>query len=295
MPQLSNRTLAVCTLTLAIACATNDTSNQALPNTGGTGGGGGTAGTTATAGTGGTSVGSSGAGAGGTAQAGTGGTTGGTGGTPAVGGFAGTPAGGGGAGGGGAGGGGAGGGGAGGGGAGGGGAGGGGAGGGGNGGGGTGGVAAVDPCDRTKWTASALPTSGANPAAQAIDVSTATRWSSGQDEEPGDYFQVLFPALVNLDGVTLVSNAANDFPVGYKVQYTTDGTTFQDMMADDGGTLTGAGAVSTPTVITLDSTLAVKGLRIVLTANGTYWWSIYNLTAQGCVEYVAADAGVDGG
>jgi hypothetical protein len=152
----------------------------------------------------------------------------------------------------------------------------------------------VDPCDRTKWVASALPTSNANPAAQAIDASTTSRWAGGQDQEPGDYFQLVFPSLVTLESITLVSNPDDDFPVGFKVQYSADGTTFQDMMNGDGGVLTGAGVTATPTVISLDST-PVRGLRIVLTATSTLWWSINNLTAQSCLTYEAPDGGADGG
>lgn len=282
MPQLSNRTLGTLTLALVVACASNETAQPNAQGNAGTSGGGtsGTAGA-ALGGGGNTAVGNSGSGGnGGTVVAGGTGGLGGTGGVPVggFGGFAGT-----------------GGGGTGGGGTGGGGAGGGGAGGGGNGGGGTGGTGGtapvvVDPCVRTNWTASASPLGVPG---NAIDAAAGTRWTSGADQDGDEYFQVLFPSLTTIDGITVTTTSNNDFPVGYQVKFSMDGTTWEDPVDGDAGTLGGAGTPNI--VITLPDPTTVRGFRILQTATSTYWWSIHNITVQGCLKYEAPDGGADGG
>lgn len=160
--------------------------------------------------------------------------------------------------------------------------------------GGTGGTPAVDPCVRTNWVPTGSPT---NVPGNAIDADNGSRWTSGADQNGDEYFQIRFPSMVTLDGITLVANAANDFPVMYKVQYSTDGTTFDDVIADDGGSLAGAG--TTNLAIAFPEPLTLLAVRILQTGTGDYWWSINNLTAQGCLKYTAPDGGApdasDGG
>jgi hypothetical protein len=290
MPQLSNRALGTLTLALVVACASNETAEPNAQSNAGTGSGG-TSGTTGALGGGGNSaVGNSGSGGnGGTTLTGGTGGLGGTGGTPVggFGGFAGNPVGGGGTGGGGTGGGGTGGGGNGGGGTGG-----GGTGGGGNGGGGTGGTApvVVDPCVRTNWTPSASPT---NVPGNAVDAGAGTRWTSAADQAGNEYFQIVFPSLATIDGITVSTTSADDFPAAYQVQFTMDGTTFSNPVDGDAGSLGGVGSANL--VITLPDPTTVRGFRILQTGTSTYWWSIHNITVQGCLKYEAPDGGADGG
>lgn len=160
--------------------------------------------------------------------------------------------------------------------------------------GGTGGTPAVDPCVRTNWVPTGSP---ANVPGNAIDADNGSRWTSGADQDGDEYFQIRFPSMVTLDGITLVANADNDFPVMYKVQYSTDGTTFDDVIADDGGSLAGAGTNNL--VIAFPEPLTLLTVRVLQTGSGEYWWSINNLTAQGCLKYTAPDGGApdasDGG
>jgi hypothetical protein len=106
--------------------------------------------------------------------------------------------------------------------------------------------------------------------------------------------------LVDVDGVTLTTTSANDYPRGWRAEYSTDGTTFQNVPGADGGALTGAGAAGVPTVIAFPNAVTLLAVRIVQTgasAPATSWWSIHELTVQGCVKYVVpVDGGVaDGG
>lgn len=96
-----------------------------------------------------------------------------------------------------------------------------------------------------------------------------------------------------IDGITITTTSANDFPGAYQVQFTTDGTTFETPVDGDAGTLGGVGSPNI--VITLPDTTTVRGFRILQTGTSTYWWSIHNITVQGCLEYTAPDAGADGG
>ncbi|HEX2879898.1 MAG TPA: discoidin domain-containing protein [Polyangiaceae bacterium] len=283
-------TLVTLGLISALACATEESSNNTPFTSGGSmGTAGGGSGGMVTGGTGGTVVTPGGAGSGGIAAggAGAGGVAGGTGGTA-----------GGGTGGGGAGG------------TAGAGAGGGGAGGGGNGGGGAGGQAAINPCTQQR-VATANPehpnTGDANAdnavAANAIDGNTASRWSSGITQSAVDatdeWFQVRFASMVSLDGLVLNATAsANDYPRAYTVEYSTDGTNFDPVPSEDGGTLGGVGAATT--TIVFPQTMNLLAVRINQVGSvvppATSWWSIHEITLTACVKYEEmADAGADAG
>jgi hypothetical protein len=274
-------TLVSLGLVSALACSTEESANNNTPfTTGGTGGtaGGGTGGTLVAGGTGGTVVtggaGSGGLPAGGAGSGGLGGVAGGGAGGVAGGGAGGVA--------------------------------GGGAGGGGNGGGGTGGVPAVNPCTQQR-VATAIPahpnTGDANAdgavAANAIDGNAASRWSSGVTQSAADatdeYFQIKFVSTVSLDGLVLNSVASpNDYPRAYTVEYSTDGTNFDPILADDGGVLGGVGAATT--TIVFPQTLNLLAVRVNQVGSvvppATSWWSIHEVTLTGCLKY---EPPVDGG
>ena len=61
----------------------------------------------------------------------------------------------------------------------------------------------------------------------AIDGDPATRYTSGQTQNGTEFFTLDFGATVSITGITLDDTASpNDFPVMYKAEYSTDGTTF---------------------------------------------------------------------
>jgi hypothetical protein len=133
----------------------------------------------------------------------------------------------------------------------------------------------------------------------AIDGQAGTRWSTGLTQAGGEWFKVLFPKMVTLGGIVLDTTAsATDFPRGYLVEYSTDGTTFMPVMAADGGSLTGVGAVVT--TIAFPAPVSLLAVRVtqtgVVVAPATSWWSIHEFTVTNCSAYVAPDAGApDGG
>ncbi|HTM46508.1 MAG TPA: discoidin domain-containing protein, partial [Polyangiaceae bacterium] len=174
--------------------------------------------------------------------------------------------------------------------------------------GGTGGQPAVDPCSHTTWVASAMPdhplmyTPGDVPS-RAIDGQAMTRWSSGLTQAGGEWFQVKFPSLVTISGVTLDTTAsATDYPRGYSVEYSLDGTTFMPVGGADGGADGGLSGVGMAvTTIDFGAPLTLLAVRInqtgAVAAPATSWWSIHEFTVATCSKYTApADAGApDGG
>jgi F5/8 type C domain len=125
-------------------------------------------------------------------------------------------------------------------------------------------------CDRTQWTATASASSASNTRPPAgIDGDLTTRWG-GRFQDGTDWYQVNFGGLVRLDSITLDNSKAfpDDFPGGYAVLGSTDGTAFT------GPFVSGSGA-QTRTVIQF-SPQTVRAIRINQTglARKTNWWQI---------------------
>lgn len=109
-----------------------------------------------------------------------------------------------------------------------------------------------------------------NPPAQAIDNNQNTRWSSGVPQAPGHWFLLDLGAVAaKVSQMILNTNNSNaDFPIGYKVELSSNGTAYTQVA-------TGAGAAAT----TIDFTAApARYLRVTLTGTGTSWWSMHELT-----------------
>ena len=141
--------------------------------------------------------------------------------------------------------------------------------------------AAIGPCNRVNWKATASksslsmnPPSLYNPPAQAIDGTTSTRWSSGAKQVGGEWFLVdLGSKAAHLTQVVLdTAKDSADLPVSYTLELSTDGTNFTSVA-------TGAGAVIT--TITFADTPA-QYLRITQTGAGVTWWTIheFSITCQ---------------
>ena len=128
-------------------------------------------------------------------------------------------------------------------------------------------------CQSAQWTATASTSiSIARPPA-GIDGDLVTRWGNGHFQDGTDWYQVDFGGLVRLDSITLDNSKAypDDFPGGYAVLGSTDGTTFT------GPFVTGAGAQ--PKTAIQFSPQTVRAIRINQTglAHKTNWWQIGEL------------------
>jgi len=109
----------------------------------------------------------------------------------------------------------------------------------------------------------------------AIDGKPDTRYTSGRPQAPGMWFQIELPQETEITGIELDNmKSPGDYPRGYKVEVSADGTTWSKPIA------TGAGN-SPVTDIEFPATKA-KFIRITQTgeAKGTYW-SIHELEVFG--------------
>ncbi|HVZ72858.1 MAG TPA: discoidin domain-containing protein [Polyangia bacterium] len=121
---------------------------------------------------------------------------------------------------------------------------------------------------RTGWVASASVTGGTDVAANAIDASTATRWSSGTAQVNGQWFQIDLQTAQTFDQLVILSNA--DYARGYQVFVSADGATWGTAVA------TGTGTQATTSISFALQTK--RYVRVVQTsATPGSWWSIYDL------------------
>jgi glucosylceramidase len=134
---------------------------------------------------------------------------------------------------------------------------------------------AIDP---SGWTATALPPGPSDPccsgdvASHAIDDDASTRYSSGTSQQPGQYLQVDLGGLQRLTRVVIDTGVSTgDFPRGYSVTVSTDGTTWSAPVAAGAGT-------RQLTTVDLDGS-RVRYVRFTLTASSGSWWSVADVRA----------------
>jgi RHS repeat-associated protein len=127
---------------------------------------------------------------------------------------------------------------------------------------------------RTGWVASASSTSGTNVAANALDGSTSTRWSSS-GAQTGQWFQVDMTSPQTFSQLTLDagSSTSNNFPRGYSVVVSNDGTNWSAAVATGTGT--------TRFIVINFATQLARFVRVNQTATNSTTWSIEELNVNG--------------
>jgi fibronectin type 3 domain-containing protein len=133
--------------------------------------------------------------------------------------------------------------------------------------------AAADVLSRTGWVVSAL--AGSSPG-NAIDGNISTRWTTGVAQTNGEWFQVDMgggtpPTFTNI--VLDAGSSTGDYPRGYQVNVSNDGTNWGSPVA------TGAGS-SAVTSINFSARTA-RYVRITQTGVNSLWWSIHELNIYG--------------
>jgi hypothetical protein len=128
-------------------------------------------------------------------------------------------------------------------------------------------VFSLEFCQRTQWTATAsVSPSNTRPPA-GIDGDLTTRWGNGRFQDGTDWYQIDFGGLVRLDSITLDNSKAypTDFPGGYAVLGSTNGTTFT------GPFVTGSGA--DPRTVIQFAPQTVRAIKINQTglARKAFW------------------------
>jgi len=141
----------------------------------------------------------------------------------------------------------------------------------------TGAAPAIDPAH---WTATASPAAPTDPcctadmAAKAVDDDASTRYSTGTGQQPGQYLQVDFGKVQRVRQVVFDTGVATgDFPRGYTVTVSTDGTHWTTAVAQG----VGSGQFTTANL----GGRPVRYVRATLTAASSSWWSVADVRAYG--------------
>jgi glucosylceramidase len=123
------------------------------------------------------------------------------------------------------------------------------------------------------WTATADPaTTTTDTPSAAVDDDAGTRYSTGTGQAPGQYLETDFGRVQRLQQVVFDTGASTgDYPRGYTVATSTDGTHWTTAVADG----TGSGQFTT---IDLHGR-GVRYVRITLTAASGSWWSVADVRA----------------
>lgn len=126
---------------------------------------------------------------------------------------------------------------------------------------------------RAAWTATASTSGTGTTPAGALDGSTATRWTTGATQAPGQWFQVDMGQAQTFDQVVLdAGSPTGDYPRGYQVQVSSDATDW---------TTVATGTGSTPAVLVPFPVQTARYLKITQTGTASNWWSIQELNVYG--------------
>jgi fibronectin type 3 domain-containing protein len=125
---------------------------------------------------------------------------------------------------------------------------------------------------RTGWVASASSSNAPDPPANAIDGNINSRWSTGANQTPGQWFQVDMGSTNILSAIVLdCGSSSGDYPRGYQVYLSKDGVNFGTPVAS------GNGAIVTSISFAAH---AARYIRITQTGSaGANWWSIAEFNA----------------
>jgi hypothetical protein len=123
---------------------------------------------------------------------------------------------------------------------------------------------------RTSWVPSASVSGGGAPES-ALDGNESTRWSTGAAQTAGQWFQVNMGSAQTFNKVTIDAGpSAGDYPAGYTVSVSSNGTTWAEVAS-------GAGSTQLITVTFPQET--AQYIQVMQTTSGvtTNWWSIAEL------------------
>jgi glucosylceramidase len=131
------------------------------------------------------------------------------------------------------------------------------------------------PLSRSGWSASASstpsdPCCSGDTADKAIDSSASTRWSTGQGQSNGQYFQIDMGAAQSFSRIVVdAGSSSGDYPRGYQVFVSNDGTNW--------GSAISSGSGSAQSLTISFSSQNARYIRIVQTGSAGNWWSIHDM------------------
>jgi RHS repeat-associated protein len=133
---------------------------------------------------------------------------------------------------------------------------------------------------RDGWVASASLNSSA--ASSGIDGKLSTRWTTNTNQTNGQYYQLDMLAPQSFNQVVLnADGSTSDYPRGYKVLTSNDGTNWSSPVA------TGTGSSSLVSIGF--PTQVARYIRIVLTGSASNWWSIAEFHVYGAPSLITSD------
>ncbi|WNG49230.1 fibronectin type III domain-containing protein [Archangium minus] len=119
---------------------------------------------------------------------------------------------------------------------------------------------------RTGWTAASTPSSS-EPAANLLDGSMSTRWTTGTPMAPGQSLIVDMKEVKSFNKLVMDSTGSNnDYARGYEVYVSNDGTSW--------GTAVATGTGTGPVVTVTFTTRSARYIRVVQTGSASSWWSM---------------------
>ncbi len=123
---------------------------------------------------------------------------------------------------------------------------------------------------RSGWSTSASVTESGSATANAVDGNTSTRWSTGTAQAAGQWFQVDMGSSQAIGQITIETRTWDkwDFPAAFKVEVSTNGTTWTEVAAGVG--------FGWKRPITFDEVTA-RYVRITQTGTAPEWWTIGEL------------------
>ncbi len=123
---------------------------------------------------------------------------------------------------------------------------------------------------RAAWVPTASSSGGGAPA-NALDGSESTRWSTGAAQAAGQWFEIDMESPQTFDEVTIDAGPSNgDYPAGYTVSVSTNGTTWTQVAA-------GVGSTQLITVTFPQQTAQYVEIVQTGTSASNNWWSIAEL------------------
>lgn len=126
----------------------------------------------------------------------------------------------------------------------------------------------------TGWTATASSTDSGDTPANAIDWNSATRWSTGVAQAPGQWFEVDMGSPRYFDQISMETQSSNqfDYPRCYQIQVSNDNTTWTTVRSDQG--------FGWKEVLSFPAQYA-RYVRVNQTCTATNWWTIAEFHVYG--------------
>jgi hypothetical protein len=123
---------------------------------------------------------------------------------------------------------------------------------------------------RGNWIVSASVSNGGEPPANMLDGSGSTRWSTGQPQTNGQWFQVDLSSPQTFFQVEMDSGtSAGDYAHGYQLYVSNDGLNWGSPLA--------VGSGSSQGVSVTFANQTARYIRVIQTGSSSRWWSLHEL------------------